>query len=123
MYRAEAAMPVRVRREGRRTTTIKANISDECWGLLRITTKDGEGWWAPIVGGETVTIFAMRQMPANDFGLAQEFPYVVDGGRDADKPPTLVESPRDLGKVPRSYGQDPDELLSYFADFTADALG
>jgi len=123
MYRADTAMPVKVRREGGHTTTIKANVSDQCAGLLSIVTRDAEGWWAPIVGGETVAIFAMRQMPANDFGLAQDFPYVVDGGRDCDKPPTLVESVRELGKVVRSYGQDPDELFAYLADFAAGALG
>lgn len=123
MYRADTAMPIKVRREGRRTTTIQANVSDECVGLLSITTRNGEGWWAPIVGGKVVTVFAKRQMPANDFGLAQDFPYVVDGGRDADKPPTLVESPHDLGKVVRGYGQDPDELVGYFADIAADVLG
>jgi len=123
MYRADAAMPIKVRREGRRTTTRQANISDECGSLLRITTKTEEGWWSPIVGGEVVTIFAIRQMPANDFGLAQDFPYVVDGGRDCDRPPTLVESPRDLGRVVRSYGQDTDELLGYFADLATDVLG
>jgi hypothetical protein len=55
--------------------------------------------------------------------IAQDFPYVVDGGKDADKPPTLVESPRDLGKVVRGYGQDPDELVGYFADIAANVLG
>lgn len=64
MYRLEAAMPVKVRREGRRNTTIKANIRDECLGLLSMSTKNGEGLWGAVVGGETVTIFAMRQMPA-----------------------------------------------------------
>ena len=125
MYNPEASMKVKVRREGRRTTTIKANVSDESWGLLSIITRNGEeGWWAPIVGGEKVTIFAMRQMPANDFGLAQDFPFVVDpvnvGG---DQPPTLVESVRDVGKVARSYGQDMDELFAYLADLAADVLG
>lgn len=72
MYRAEAATPVKVRREGRRTTTDQANISDECRGLLSITTRNGEGCWAPIVGGEVLIIYAKRQMPANDFGLAQD---------------------------------------------------
>lgn len=124
MFRAEAAMPVRVRREGRRTTTVQANISDECRGLLSITTRNGEGLWAPIVGGEAVIIYAMRQMPANDFGLAQDFPFVVDPVNvEGDEPPTLVESVRDVGKVARSYGQDTDELFAYLADLAADVLG
>lgn len=124
MYRAEAAIPVKVRREGRRTTTVQANISDECRGLLSITTRDSEGWWAPIVGGEAVIIYSMRQMTANDFGLAQDFPFVVDPVNvEGDKPPTLVESVRDVGKVARSYGQDTDELFAYLADLASDVLG
>ncbi len=122
MYRADTTMPVTARREGGHTTTIKANVSDQCAGLLSIVTKDAEGWWAPIVGGETVAIFAMCQMTANDFDLAQDFPFVVDGGRDCDKPPTLVESARDLAKVAQTYGQDLDELLAHLADFAAGVL-
>ena len=99
MYNAEAATKVKMRREGRRITTIQANVSDESWGLLSITTRSGEeGWWAPIVGGEKVAIFAMSQMPANDYGLAQDFPFVVDPV-DGDEPPNLVESAREVGKV------------------------
>ncbi len=42
---------------------------------------------------------------------------------EGDQPPTLVESVRDIGRVARSYGQDPDELFAYLADFAAGALG
>ncbi|MEX0985444.1 MAG: hypothetical protein WD096_10415 [Actinomycetota bacterium] len=122
MFSPEAGMKVKVRREGRRTTTIQANISDESWGLLSITMRNGEeGCWAPIVGGEKVAIFAMSKMPANDFGLAQDFPFVVDPV-DGDEPPTLVESVHDVGKVARGYGQDTDELFAYLADLAADVL-
>ena len=121
MYKTEAAIPVKVRREGR-TTTVQANVSDECRGLLNITTRNGEGRWAPIVGGETVVIYAMCQMPVNDSGLAQDFPFVVDPV-DSDRQLTLVESARDLAKVAHGYGQDMDELFAILADFAAGALG
>jgi hypothetical protein len=123
MYNPEAAMKVKMRREGRRTTTVQANVSDDSWGLLSITTRSGEeGWWAPIVGGERVAIFAMSPMPANDCGLAQDFPFVVDPVY-GDEPLTLVESVHEVGKVARGYGQDIDELFAYLADLAADVLG
>ena len=125
MYRAEAAMPVKVRREGRRTTTIKVNIRDECTGLLSMITKSGEeGWWGPIVGSDGISIFAMRQMPANNNDLAIDYPFVVEPGRNWGKQvPTLVESAHDLGKVVRSYGEDLDDLLGYLVEFATDVQG
>jgi hypothetical protein len=124
MYRSDAATPVKVRREGRRTTVIKANVRDECPGLLSVTTKTEEGWWAPIAGDDTVTIFAMRQMTANNNDLAIDFPFAVDPGRNSGgRMPTLVESARDLGKVVRSYGGDLDVLLGYLVEFASDVQG
>jgi hypothetical protein len=121
MYRPEEARPVKTRREGRWTSVIKANIRDECVGLLSMTTKTAEGWWGPIVGDENVTIFAMRQMPANNNDLAIDYPFVVDPGRNsAGQMPTLVESARDLGKVVRSYGEELDDLLGYLVEFASD---
>ncbi|MEO8423312.1 MAG: hypothetical protein ABI595_05280 [Actinomycetota bacterium] len=124
MFRADEAMPVKVRREGRRTTTIQANVRDECAGLLSMTTKTGEGWWRPIVGDETATIYVMSQMPANNNDLALDYPFVVDPGRNSgEEGPTLVESARDLGKVVRSYGEDLDLLLAYLVEFASDVQG
>lgn len=122
MYRTEAAIPVKVRREGRRTTTIQANVRDECTGLS-ITTKDGTGWWSALVLGAGATIFAVRPMPANDNGLALEFPFVVDATTNTDQPMTMVESARDLGDVVRQYGEDPDELLAHLVELSVDLLG
>jgi hypothetical protein len=82
----------------------------------------GEGGWAPIVGGEKVVILAMRQVPANDFGLAQDFPFVIDPV-DGDRPPTLVESMNDMGKVARVYGQDTGRAVRHLADLAAHVLG
>jgi hypothetical protein len=118
-------MLVKVRPEGQRAKTIKVNIRDECVGLLSMTAKNGEeGWWGPIVGGAGVTIFAMRQMPANNNDLALDYPFVVDPGRNsAEQPPTLVESARDLGKVVRGYGEELDDLLGYLVEFASDVQG
>jgi hypothetical protein len=122
MYRAEAAMPVKVRWKGRRTATINVNVRDECRGLLSMIPKRGEeGWWGPIVGGDGVSIFGMRQMPATNNDLAIDYPFVVDPGRHSPhQVPTLVESARDLGKVVRSYGEDLDDLLGYLVEFASD---
>jgi hypothetical protein len=45
MFRQDTAVTVKVHREGRRTTTVPASVSDECCGPLSITTENGEGWW------------------------------------------------------------------------------
>jgi hypothetical protein len=122
VYRTEAAIPVMVRREGRRTTTTQANVRNEC-ASLSITTKDGTGWWSALVLGAGATIFAVRPMPANDYGLALEFPFVVDATTNTDQPLTMVESARDLGDVVRQYGQDPAELLAHLVELSTDLLG
>jgi hypothetical protein len=69
-------MPVNVRREGRRTTIIQPNVRDEA-GLVSITTSQSDGWWDAIIVGKRATIFAMRQMPANENPLGLDFPFVV----------------------------------------------
>jgi hypothetical protein len=123
MYRANTAMPIKVRREGRRTTTIQANVSDECLGLLSITTRNGEGWWAPIVGGQVVTVFRKRQMPANDFGIAQDFPYVVDGGKMPTSPRPSSSRRATSARWYAATVRTRIELVGYFADIAANVLG
>jgi hypothetical protein len=75
-----------------------------------------------MVGGERVTIFAMRQMPANNNDLAYDYPFVVDPGRHSDgQIPILVGSAGELGEVVRGYGDGLEEdLLGCLVEFASD---
>jgi hypothetical protein len=90
-----ARMPVKVRREGRRTATIKANIGNECTGLLSRPPRRGRK------GGR-------RRRPEEELGEARI--------------PRSWTPRENLGTVVRGF-REKRHLLGYLVEFASDVIG